>query len=60
MQRLSLDYSSQRDWNTEKLIIKDVDIPSVWKLGRAQAEAQLRSNSIKDFDFHESLPLIKH
>ena len=53
MQRLSLDYSSPRDWNTEKLIIKDVDIPSVWKLGRAQAEAQLRSNSIKDFDIHE-------
>ena len=53
MQRLSLDYSSPRDGNTEKLIIKDVDIPSVCKLGRAQAEAQLRSNSIKDFDFHE-------
>ena len=44
MNRLSLDYSSPSHWNKEMLALSNVDIPSVWNIGRAAAEQMLNRN----------------
>ena len=42
MQRLSLDYTSPKEWIAEKLVLRDTDIVSLWNLGRAKAEERLQ------------------
>ena len=41
MQRLCLDYSNPRDWNRDKLVLREVDIVSAWNMARAMAEQVL-------------------
>ena len=41
MQRLCLDYSNPKDWKKERLILRDIDLLSVWNTGRAVAEQNL-------------------
>lgn len=41
MKRLCLDYSNPGDWDSEKLMLTNVDIVSCFNVGRANAEGHL-------------------
>ena len=54
MERLCLDYSSPKEWRVDGLILEDVDIVSVYNVGRAAAEQVLGSfAAYRGSDFFE-------